>query len=272
MDVTALVEGPVPSDPTTKLRRVLRRVGTLFVFLAFCSLLGRDVGDFLVTLVIGLVCLAPWASARWNFTQVRRSDLAAAAALGQDLRAHQVPMAVTPRRLSSEDNHLEPGEQLYVDGVKAQFLSFYGDPVVIQSGMFLAIGSPIAWAFTIIGNLMFWSHARKKRRAAAPRWRDPEPAQVWVTDRRFIVHGLKGGQSWLQLRFGDMGPSALDRDGIILQIPNEPLPAKLRVRAPGVIYVLYRYFATGQVFTVTSPWWYGHPGAATRGLRAGTDV
>ncbi|HUY09194.1 MAG TPA: hypothetical protein VMW80_07050 [Candidatus Dormibacteraeota bacterium] len=271
MDITALVEGPVPSDPTTKPRRVLRRVGTLSLLLAFYSLLARDVGDFLVALVVGVVCLAPWAVARWNFTQVRRSDLASAAALGQELRAHQVPTPVTPTRLSPEDNHLEPGEQLYVDGVKAQFLSFYGDPVVIQSGMFIAIGSPIAWAFTIIGNLMFWSHARKKRKAAAPRWRDPEPAQVWVTDRRFIVHALKGGQSWLQLRYETLGPSALDRDGIVLQIPNEPLPAKLRVRAPGVIYVLYRYFATGQVFTVTSPWWYGHLPIGAPGLRAGTD-
>ncbi len=169
MDIGILTHGAVPSDPTTKFRRVLRNFGFIGILLGGIGLGSKDVGGSLLLLLIGLVLLAPWGVAKWQSLQTRHDDLALAAELGATLKVGQLPPSVETSQLAAHHQQLEPGEICYVDGAPIVLYSFYGDPVLIHQGVVVAFGSPLAWAMTIIGNLMFWSHRRKKVKKAAPR-------------------------------------------------------------------------------------------------------
>ncbi|HVA09181.1 MAG TPA: hypothetical protein VNG12_20800, partial [Acidimicrobiales bacterium] len=86
---------------------------------------------------------------------------------------------------------------------------------------------------------------------------DPERAQLWVTDRRFLLHGRTGNQSWVQIRWESIHQSFLDKDGVVLRLDeHEHLPMKIRTRAPAWLFVVYRFASSRQVFVPRSPWWH----------------
>jgi hypothetical protein len=255
MDITAFAQGTVPNDPTTKWRRRLRNVGVFCMTLALISFGGSGVAGSVFLFVFGAAMFLPWASAKWQAIETRHEDLALATQLGTSLHSDQLPSPVSTPQLAAHHQVLEPGEVCYIDGAPATLYSFYGDPTVIRRGAILAFGSPLAWGVTIIGNLMFWSHGRKEQKKAAPRWRDPEPAQLWVTDRRLVLHGLKGNQAWVQLRYENLGFPLLEKNGVVLHLPELATPAKIRLRAPVTVYVLCRYLSLRQIFDVKLPWW-----------------
>ncbi len=255
MDIAAATQGAVPADPATKARRILRNIGIICIALGLISTKSEGVAGTLFLLALGIAFLSPWALAKWQSLETRQEDLELAAQMSTGFQSERTPSPVNTPRLESHHQCLEPGESCYVDGAPATLYSFYGDPVLVQRGFFLAFGSPLAWAMTIIGNLMFWSHRRKKEKKAAARWRDPEPAQLWVTDRRFVLHALKGNQAWVQLRYDDVGFPLLEKDGIIFQLPELELPVKVRLRSPATVYVLFRYLSLRQIFNVELPWW-----------------
>jgi hypothetical protein len=86
-------------------------------------------------------------------------------------------------------------------------------------------------------------------RKAQPRWRDPDPAHLWLTDRAFILHGKSGRQSWLRWEYeSSIQDAQLESDGIVLMLAEQPpVPVKLRLAPAAWSYVLFRFAATGQI-------------------------
>ena len=239
------------------LLRVRRICGWVGVVVAVVGAASVAKPDGVLFVVIGVGLLAVYAWMRVTASQARLRDLAVGRRLAESLQAQQWPAPVQPEALNAAGMRLEPGEVCLVDGADVELMQWYGDPVVLTRRFFFLWGSPLAWMVSILGMFGSWQHNRKKSKKAAPRWRDPERAQLWVTDRRFLLHGRTGNQSWVQIRWGSVRQSLLDGDGVVLLLDEwEHLPMKIRTAAPAWLFVLYRFASARQVFLPRLPWWH----------------
>lgn len=169
-------------------------------------------------------------------------------------RPCESPAAVQPTSLTEAGNQLEPGEPCYLDGATIEVVEWYGDPVLLTRRTTLILGSPVAWMFSAIFTYISWSRNRRKAKKAQPRWRDPENARLWVTDRRLIL--LSKQQNWVQIRWPSVRQASLDRDGLVLVLQEfESRPLKLRTEAASAILVLYRFALNRQIFVPQPVWW-----------------
>jgi hypothetical protein len=135
----------------------------------------------------GLVFVAPivwlWRTRRNG----RRRDMRAAASLTKALRSDILPVPVTPATVEQSGAALMEGEACYVAEAPGELTLFYGKPTVVRRFFLFAWGGPLAVALSAIATLGSMDHARKKAKKAAPRWRDPEPVDIWITSARIIV-------------------------------------------------------------------------------------
>jgi hypothetical protein len=208
----------------------IRRCTVAGGLLATIGLAGAKSASGVAFLLVGLGLLVAAIAVRVHFAHSRQSDRAAAKELAEALRHGDKPPAVSPAALTAWGYQLEPGESCYLDGVPAECLSWYGDPVLIHRRVVLAWGGPLAWGISIFGTLFFWRRNRKKAKAAAPRWRDPESLRLWMTDRRFILHGETGRKSWVQIRWESINDLGVEGDGLVIVLADaaDLMPMKVR--------------------------------------------
>jgi len=236
------------------LRRLCGLVGLVVTVVGAASVTKPD-GVLFVVVGVGLLALYGWMRAAASRARLR--DIDAARQLAGRFQAGQWLVPIPPVVLAAVGIQLEAGENCFIDGADVEVLQWYGDPVVLTRRFFFVWGSPLAWMVSILAMFGFWQHNRKKAKKAAPRWREPERAQLWVTDRRFLLHGRTGNQSWVQIRWPSIRQSSLDKDGVVLLLDeHEHRPMKIRTRAPAWLFVLYRFASTHQVFLPRSPWWH----------------
>ncbi len=203
------------------------------------------------TLVWGLIFLAPivwlWRTRRNR----RRSDLLGAASLAKALRAGSLPAPVPPERLEQSGPVLEASEVCYVAEAPAELALFYGKPTVVRRYGLFAWGGPLAIALSMIVTLGSLDRARRKAKAAAPRWRDPEPVELWITSQRIILRH-RGGQ-WWQLPYERLTSFDLDSDGLVLTGASGECPLKVRTPNAAWAFVLCRRLAGNVVDDVQLP-------------------
>ncbi len=239
-----------PAVPTSflpfKYGRIVRKVSMSGFILVFVGFGAAASPSGVMFLLLGLALVAATTALRIHYRSLRRRDHAAARELAEALRQGRRPAPVGAVALRERGQTLESGENCYLDQHKAECLQWYGEAIARQNRLFLAWGSPLAWVLSITATLMFWSHDRKRAKAAAPAWRDPEPAHVWVTDRRFIIHGESGNRSWVQIRWEHISHMSLESDGLILVLDGFP-PMKLRMGAAAWTYVAVNHFGWGRV-------------------------
>lgn len=198
-------------------------------------------------LIAGIVVLAISLSLRLNDLAHRRSDRRAARALAKSLRRRELPTPVAPEAFEACGYRLEPGEICFLDGIDAELLGWYGNPYLARRRIVLAWGSPLAVGLSVFATFFFWRRNRKHQKKAAPRWRNPSPAHLWLTDRGFLLHGKKQQRSWICWRWSSIRACWLQRDGIAIILDDNVPPVKLRCGAAAWAYVLAQYAATGQV-------------------------
>jgi hypothetical protein len=237
--------GPVSFLPF-KYRRLVRKVTISGVILVVVGFGAAASPSGVMFLLLGLALVAATTVLRIHYRSLRRQDRAAARELARALRQGRRPTPVEPFALRQRGQTLESGENCYLDQHKAECLQWYGEAIARQNRLFLAWGSPLAWALSITATLMFWSHDRKRAKAAAPAWRDPEPAHVWVTDRRFIIHGESGNRSWVQIRWENISNIWLESDGLVLILDGFP-PMKLRMGPTAWTFVAANYFGWNRI-------------------------
>ena len=240
----AITDGRVPGGRLRLVRgslaRALGYVGAFFVVAGVVEIAHGGVPP----IVIGALMGVPLIREQLDRRKSHRQDLADAATLRKALGTGQSPEAIEPLKLRAEGQHLDPGEACYVDGCPVQVLSFYGDFEVQTRGFFWFFGGPLAFLGSLIGNLLLHDWNKKRRRNAAPRWRDPEPALLWATSTRYIVHGLTGNRSWVQLPFNRMLRTQAESDGIVLILADAPnLPMKLKSANPAWHYALLQHLS-----------------------------
>jgi hypothetical protein len=193
--------------------------------------------------LVGVAMLVPFFREKSADRAARRLDLDATAQLVDGLRAGRWPDTVDPSRLRAQGFGLEPGEVCFIDGVRVDFLKFYGDAAVQRQGFVVAWGSLFAWIATAVVNYLWWSHNRGQAKKAAPHWRDPEPVQVWLTDRRYIVHQLREGQEWFDVPWDVIARASAEADGLVLALVGATdKPFKLTIRNPVWHHTLLRHF------------------------------
>jgi len=231
---------------TIRATRLCAQIG-LVVLVVGAGSINRPDGVLFVLIGAGLLAIYAWMRVRSS--QVHRQDVDAGRYLADSLRSGNRPSPVVPEALGAAGVRLEPGETCFVDGAKVEIMQWYGDPVVLTRRFFFVWGSPLAWTFSILAIFGSWQHNRKKAKKAAPRWRDPEDAQLWVTDRRFLLHGRSGNQSWVQIRWQSIHQALLDKDGVVLLLDeNEHRPMKIRTGTAAWIFVLYQFASRRQIF------------------------
>ncbi len=223
--------------------RIVGIIGALFVLF---SLTSKSVGDF----VFGLLLVGVQWWFRLRDRRIHAADRSAALVLGDALRRGEWPATVQPTGLAEYGVSLAPGERCFLDAVPVEALTWYGDPVTLQNRVVLAWGGPMAWILSAVGTFAFWSYDRKQRQKATPRWRDPDPGLLWLTDRAFVLHGRKGMKSWLRWDFQtSIQQSWVDPDGLVLMLAQDPpVPVKLRFESATWSYVLYRFITSGDVY------------------------
>ncbi len=214
-----------------------------------CVVIGADSvthGDALI-LVIGLVLASVYLYFRIKDLSHRRTGRQEARSLADSLRRRQMPAPIAAKAFEACGYSLEPGERCFLDGVDAEVVGWYGDPYLAQRRVFVAWGSPLAIGMSVFATTLFWRQNRKRQKKAAPRWRNPSPAQLWLTDRGFLLHGTKGERSWIRWPWTSIQQCWLERDGIALILTDNSPPVKLRFAEASWAYVLSRFSATGQV-------------------------
>jgi hypothetical protein len=219
-------------------RRPGGRIFTVGVSLLALGLIAIAHGGVALIALGALLC-APRAYALIVASGLRSEDRAAAAACCARLASGGVPPAVEPLALRAEGLDLDQGEVCYLDGAPVEVLSYYGDPYVKQSIFGVFLGGPVAWVATMTTWLLV--HERNKRRAkkAKPHWRDPEPAKLWITSQRLMLHGLAGGRSWVQLRYEHIVQADAESGGLVLSLVEGPRPLmKISLAHPTSMCVL----------------------------------
>lgn len=219
------------------------RIGLIFVVVGAEAVSNGDAS----ILAVGLVLVSIYLFFRINDLSHRRSGRRAACALADSLRQRQMPAPIAPKAFEASGYSLEPGEICYLDGVDAELVGWYGDPHLVQRRVFLAWGSPLAIGMSVFATTFFWRRNRKQQKKAAPRWRNPSPAHLWLTDRGFVLHGKKKDQSWIRWPWTSIRQCWLERDGIALILTDDSPPVKLRFGEASWAYVLAQFHATGQV-------------------------
>jgi hypothetical protein len=193
---------------------------------------------------VALIAIGALLSARRTYaliiaSRVRSGDRTAAAAFQARLASGALPPAVEPLTLHREGVDLDPSEVCYLDGAPVEILSFYGDPYVKQSVMAVFFGGPLAWFATITAWLLVHEANKRRARRAKPYWRDPAAAQLWVTSRRLMLHGLAGNRSWVQLRFEHIVQADPENGGLVLSAVEGPRPLmKIRLAHPTSLCLL----------------------------------
>ena len=249
--MTAAIRVPAPSSVPSGHSRLTRRLGRLGGFLLAIGLLGAAAGggpDGIFWAVVGAGMLVPLAREMAATQRAHREDLHEASLLAGALRSGRLPDAVAPTKLRAEGLELGPDETCFVDGVPVELLVFYGDPIVKREGFLVVWGSLFAWCVTAVVNYLWWTHNRAQARKAAPRWRDAEPARLWVTDRRYVIRSLAGDRAWFDLPWDLMSQVSLFKDGIGVVLDGRfNQPYKIRLANPTWHYALLRRLAYGQV-------------------------
>jgi hypothetical protein len=229
-----------------KYGRIVRKMTISGAILVFIGIAAATSPSGVMFLLLGLALVVATTALRIHYRSLRRQDQVAARGLAETLRQGRRPTPVDAVALQERGQTLESGENCYLDQQKAECLQWYGEAIARQRRLFLACGSPLAWVLSITATLMFWSHDRKQAKAAAPAWRDPEPANVWVTDRRFIIHGESGNRSWVQIRWEHISRMWLESDGVVLILDGFPA-MKLRMGPAAWTFVAVNYFGWGRI-------------------------
>jgi hypothetical protein len=198
--------------------------------------------------VVGALLVIPFVRDRIATQEAERQDLADSAALRQELASGVRLVPVEPATRHACGRQLDLGEACLVDAVPVEVVSFYGDPAVIRQGVFVAWGSPLAWAATIFANLAFWQGRKNQERKAAARWRDPEAARLCVTTKRYFLSGLTEERSSIDIPWERISQFALEGDGIVIVLTDAPQrPIKVKSDNPAWHYALVQHLAHGAV-------------------------
>jgi hypothetical protein len=141
-----------------------------------------------------------------------------------------IPQALEPRRGSLQD-----GDVCYIDEVR----------ITLQ-------GMSTAGAFSR-GLRRFASISNPALRLPEPT--RPEPAELWVTNQRFIVHSLKKGEEeiWVQIPYGQISRSWLEHDGAVFFDMELGQPFKISFPFAAWMFVLYKWLAGGVIIDVELP-------------------
>lgn len=218
-----------------RLAKGLVKGGSLLALAGMASITNGGAG----LLVVGVLLMIPFLLGRLEQSSTHHRDLADASELRASFAEGELPGPVGPLKLYEDGGHLDPGEECLIDGARVEALVFYGDPIVLRRGFFVAWGSPLAWLASIIGFVLMRDMNRKAAKKAAPQWRDPVAAHLWVTDKRLIVHGRDDPRSSTELPFEELDQMRLDGDGIVLRLRSAPdKPLKLRLAHPAWYHAL----------------------------------
>ncbi len=245
---TTEIDVSAPRDEPRDGRRPGGRMFALGVSLVALGLIAIAHGGIALIAIGALLC-APRAYALIVAASLRREDRAAASALRARLASGGLPPAIEPRALCAEGVDVDPGEVCYLDGAPIEILSFYGDPYVKQSIFAVFLGGPFAWVATMTAWLLVHEGNKRRAKKAKPYWRDPEPAKLWITSQRLILHGLAGARSWVQLRYEHIVQADAESGGLVLSLVEGPRPLiKIRLAHPTSLRALVdRLIADGPV-------------------------
>lgn len=220
--------------------RSLAYSGTFLVLMG-----GIGIGHGGVALIlIGALIALPFLAETRERRRSHQQDLTDAATLRAEARSGRAIEAIEPVALRAEGLELRADEACLIDGCPVEVLSFYADQPIHTNSVFWIFGGPLAFLGSVLGNFMLWGRNKKRQQDAAPHWRDPEPARLWVTSQRYILHGLAGNRSWIQLPFERILLAKPEDDGIVIvphDAPNEPM--KLKLTNPQSHYELLRHIA-----------------------------
>jgi hypothetical protein len=189
---SSLLENRLLPFWTRRVTRIVGQVGAVVLVVGAASVTKTDGVLFVL---VGAALVVVYIVTRFKDAGARREGRRAARQLAANLAAGQRPMAVAPAGLSEGGVPLEPGETCVVAGAPVEIVQWYGDPVVLTRPMFFVWGSPLAWSVTAMSFMLHARGNRKRAKKAAPRWRDPERARLWLTDRRFLLLSGRGGRS-----------------------------------------------------------------------------
>lgn len=233
-------------------RRATRVAGQIGLVVLVVGAASVTKPDGVLFVLIGALLVVVYMAARFRELSARGEGRSRARQLAQDLRSGHVPAPVTPTGLSEARISLEPSESCFVAGAGVEIVQWYGDPVLLTRPMFFVWGSPLAWFATGMGLFIHSRRNRKRAKKAAPRWRDPERATLWLTDRRLLMHGGQHGDTWVQIRWPSIRHAALERDGIVMVLDEHTQrPMKIRTSAAAQLFVAYWYFShQGAVYQI----------------------
>ena len=158
--------------------------------------------------------------------------LTAALAAGQRPTAKTVPFRLSP----DEACYAEGPAQLW------QFLEGDGTYVHKSGGGFGLLGLAVV-AGTAAGN-----RARRSRagREAAPRFRPVDEGTVYVTDKRFVIHGQT---QWTDLWFENIRVATCDGTSITFELSGAP-PMQLHVWPIDYYFALFHFLAYNDIIEV----------------------
>lgn len=228
-----------------RMLRITRIVGQVGAVVLVVGAWSASTADGVLYILIGAAMVLVYLAARYRDRRAIHEDRVFARARARQLEHGTLPEAV-PDGLGRVGIALEPGETCHVADADVEVVHWYGDPVVLTRPVFFLWGSPLAWFATGMGFFINHRRNRKKLKRAAPRWRDPERACLWLTDRRFVLCDRRG-HNRAQVRWASIRHASLQRDGIVLLLDGQSnRPMRIRTSAAASLFVVFWYSTHGR--------------------------
>ena len=128
--------------------------------------------------------------------------------------------------------------------------AFYATKAQASRGGFLAFGSPLLLAATVVGSIGYnmWQN-QKAREEAAAQWRYVGSGMAHFTNQRIAVASETG---WRNFEYAGIEAMEMEPDGIVI-FENGRVREKLTLNLPLTHFILIRFLAYGEIPNLGTP-------------------